>query len=92
MYTLSGTSALSTFRIQKLITDLQVLDPNITDISAHFIHFVELSTALSTEQSEILNKLLTYGAGDLIQVDSETLTYWVTPRPGTISPWSSKAT
>jgi len=93
MYTLSGTSALSTFRIQKLITDLQVLDPNITDISAHFVHFVELSAELTTKQSEILKKLLTYETGNLIQVSSEeTLTYWVIPRPGTISPWSSKAT
>jgi len=90
MLKISGTSALSTFRIKKLLQDIQTLEPTITAIAAKYIHFVDTQSSLNSEQSEILNKILVYGSEQ-----AETLQgtqCWVTPRAGTISPWSSKAT
>ncbi len=92
MLKIPGTSALSKFRIQKLLVDLQTIEPSIINISARYIHFVEVQNEISQADKEVLLKLLSYGS----VVDSiEPLTgetYWAVPRPGTISPWSSKAT
>ncbi len=56
-----------------------------------FMHFADLSSELSAEQQTILSKLLTYGP-TIVSHTPEGLLLLVTPRPGTISPWSSKAT
>ena len=94
MLTLRGSSALSPFRLEKLRADLAAAGLPVRAIRAQFVHVVELaagSAALSTDQQGVLEKLLTYGprrelpaVTGLVQV--------VAPRPGTISPWSSKAT
>jgi phosphoribosylformylglycinamidine synthase len=94
MLTLRGSSALSPFRLEKLRADFAAAGLPVRAIRAQFVHVVELAAgaaALSTEQQGVLEKLLTYGprrelpaVTGLVQV--------VAPRPGTISPWSSKAT
>lgn len=94
MLTLRGSSALSPFRLEKLRADLAAAGLPVRAIRAQFVHVVELAAgvlALSAEQQSVLEKLLTYGprrelpaVTGLVQV--------VAPRPGTISPWSSKAT
>lgn len=92
MLKISGTSALSTFRIQKLLADVQAIDSNISDISALYMHFVEMNAEINAEQDAILQQLLAYGStADSID-KSSVVTFWVAPRSGTISPWSSKAT
>jgi len=59
--------------------------------SAHFVHFADVERPLSAEERKTLDALLTYGPKlDVPRVDGEV--YVVVPRPGTISPWSSKAT
>jgi len=94
MLTLRGAPALSDFRLEKLRNDLVAAGVPVATISTAFIHVVELAdgvTELAPAELSILEKLLTYGpqraahaAVGLLQV--------VAPRPGTISPWSSKAT
>ncbi|MBW6454003.1 MAG: phosphoribosylformylglycinamidine synthase, partial [Methyloprofundus sp.] len=92
MLKISGTSALSTFRIQKLLADVQAVDSNISDISATYMHFVAMNVELNAEQDAILQQLLAYGSkADSIEKIG-IVTFWVVPRSGTISPWSSKAT
>ena len=95
MLILRGTPALSNFRSQKLLDSLQERVPEITAVVAEFQHFVKTSRKLSREQSGILAKLLTYGPKITQSIPehpvSESL-FLVVPRPGTISPWSSKAT
>ncbi|MDD2739166.1 MAG: phosphoribosylformylglycinamidine synthase [Methylomonas lenta] len=94
MLTLSGTPALSTFRIEKLLSQLQALDSRIQTVTAHFVHFVATHDALSLadEETEILLRLLDYGYPSVEAVSGGTETkLWVVPRLGTISPWSSKA-
>ena len=95
MLILRGAPALSNFRNQKLLNSLQEKVPEITAVVAEFQHFVKTSSELSREHNGILTKLLTYGpkisrsTPDNAASESFFLTI---PRPGTISPWSSKAT
>jgi len=102
MLTLSGTSALSRFRIEKLLTELQAVAGSITAVSARFQHFVQIDGQLSAEQAAMLERLLDYGQSDEssenIAVEEsggspepQFVSLWVVPRLGTISPWSSKA-
>ena len=100
MLKIPGTSALSDFRIKKLLTELEALKLNITAISACFIHFVDIEGNLDNLQADTLSQLLTYGSSqplkerdDELQPNSMIIeTLLVFPRSGTISPWSSKAT
>jgi phosphoribosylformylglycinamidine synthase len=86
-----GTCALSDFRVKKLLAELQAAEPTITAVSARFIHFVDVENNLNDSQAAILNQLLAYGSMQSAGIQNfESLL--VVPRPGTISPWSSKAT
>ncbi len=86
-----GAPALSEFRQQKLLQQLQAVAPEVESIQAEFMHFVELDGALSEPEQSELSALLTYGPrAEPIELAGQL--FLVTPRPGTISPWSSKAT
>jgi len=90
MLILRGSPALSQFRLQKLRHDLATSGIAVRAIGAEFVHVVELHAPLSPEQHRILEQLLTYGPSrDAENVEGIQLV--VAPRPGTISPWSSKA-
>ncbi|WP_043583781.1 hypothetical protein, partial [Geminisphaera colitermitum] len=59
-----GTSALSSFRLQKLQQDLVAADIPVARITAQFLHIAELApgtSALSAEHQTVFEKLLTYG-------------------------------
>ncbi len=91
MLKLFGTSALSEFRIHKLLTELKAIDNNINAVVAQFVHFVDLDSQLKESEQDILLKLLDYGdAHQALPI--QVLQFIVAPRAGTISPWSSKAT
>lgn len=91
MLRLRGSPALSTFRLDKLLANLRRQVPTVTNVQAEYTHFVDLRAPLDATAHAILTRLLTYGpplpseppAGELLLV---------IPRPGTLSPWSSKAT
>ncbi|WP_305908100.1 phosphoribosylformylglycinamidine synthase [Methylomarinum sp. Ch1-1] len=90
MIIIPGTSALSNFRINKLLGELQTLDAGIEAVTARFIHFIDAAAELSEQETQILRRLLDYGyAAPDEEIQGQTLL--VIPRPGTISPWSSKA-
>ena len=91
MLTLHGAPALSEFRLARLLAELQKIDPKITRVAAQFVHFAELKEALTEGQEHILQALLTYGPKHESKPPTGEL-FLVVPRPGTISPWSSKAT
>lgn len=88
---LRGAPALSDFRQQKLIHRMQQAGLNVRHIHAEFIHLYQANAELSDEQHEVLHQLLTYGPARSGTV-TEGRQVFVTPRTGTISPWSSKAT
>ena len=91
MLILRGAPALSEFRVNKILARCQQAQLPVTNVYAEYTHFADLISPLSSAEHTKLEKLLTYGptiaehtpAGKLILV---------TPRPGTISPWASKAT
>ena len=90
MLTLFGSSMLSPFNKQKLIERLQAMHISVADIHARYVHFVDVSQDLTEQEQATLNSLLTYGPK---QTQSEVfdISMVVTPRAGTISPWSTKA-
>jgi phosphoribosylformylglycinamidine synthase len=87
---LHGPAALSPFGARQLLSRLQKLDASITGVEAEYLHFVDSTRPLSETGATQLNQLLTYGTPFAGQPSTNCLL--VTPRPGTISPWSSKAT
>ena len=91
MLRLRGGSALSPFRLEKLTAALKTVAPQVSHIYAEYWHFCTVGRELRPEESATLAKLLNYGAA---QRGEEPLGEFilVLPRPGTISPWSSKAT
>ncbi|MFZ9034917.1 MAG: phosphoribosylformylglycinamidine synthase [Francisellaceae bacterium] len=91
MLTVTGNCALSPFDHQKLLSNLQSDFPEVIDITAEYIHFVDLLNPLSDEENKRLLKLLHYGATDNL-TRRHACQIVVMPRLGTISPWSSKAT
>lgn len=88
---LRGAPALSKFRVKKLLAQCEQLQLPVNDIYAEFAHFAQLNEELSASEENVLQQLLTYGP--TIEEHQPTgLFLLVTPRPGTISPWSSKST
>jgi len=93
MLILPGSNALSAFRSQRLLSQLQAVLPSVTAIQARYIHFVDAAAPLSSDDEARLNGLLTYGEPALPeQNDGVVEEFFVIPRFGTISPWASKAT
>lgn len=95
MLTLSGNSALSDFRIAKLRHRLVEIHSGITAVSAQYLHFVDSAQPLTETELDVLRRLLEYGPRQAAQPqvnDEEGALFLAVPRPGTISPWSSKAT
>ncbi|MGG4664378.1 phosphoribosylformylglycinamidine synthase [Providencia vermicola] len=91
MEILRGSPALSAFRITRLLALFAEKQLPVTDIYAEYMHFADLSAPLSDSEQGKLSSLLKYGPS-LTEHDPFGKLILVTPRPGTISPWSSKAT
>ncbi len=91
MLLLRGGPALSDFRIAKLQSSLQALCPALRRIEADYLHFVQGADELDRAESGRLKALLQYGQTDKSSA-APAAGFLVVPRPGTISPWSSKAT
>lgn len=91
MEILRGSPALSAFRVNKLLTRFQDAHLPVSDIYAEYVHFADVSAPLNTEEKSRLQRLLKYGPS-LAEHAPQGRLLLVTPRPGTISPWSSKAT
>jgi len=90
MLVLRGAPALSKFRHKKLLNQLRALQPTIDDLYAEFVHFAD-SDSLDNKEMALLEQLLQYGPTEEKHEPKGELIL-VAPRPGTISPWSSKAT
>ncbi len=91
MLILRGAPALSDFRVQKILKTCADANLPVTGVYAEFMHFADLTAELNNAESEKLQKLLTYGPTVAEHEPAGSLVL-VTPRPGTISPWASKAT
>ncbi|QCU90418.1 phosphoribosylformylglycinamidine synthase [Thiomicrorhabdus sediminis] len=90
MQVIWGNPAHSAYRLNQLLDKLKAIG-SIDAVESQFVYFVDLKTELTPSQRQHLNILLNNSeqekSGDL---NSDSCI--VTPRIGTISPWSSKAT
>jgi phosphoribosylformylglycinamidine synthase len=89
MLCLRGAPALSEFRLEKLRAAAHARGIALADISSAYIYFVSLEARLDEAQKARLAALL-----DACESapPPDGLLRLVVPRPGTRSPWSSKAT
>ena len=86
-----GGNALSAFRHKKLMQALAQTVSTIEAVQAEYWHFAVLRNPLATVERETLGRILTYGPHSE-PCDARGYRILVTPRVGTISPWSTKAT
>ncbi len=84
-----GEEALSDFRIQKLLEAMHSRGLRASSARARFIHAAEVDEAWSDADTEHLARVL---GSPVEPVDDAREWMLVSPRIGTISPWSSKAT
>jgi phosphoribosylformylglycinamidine synthase len=94
MFSLFGAPALSQFRLDQLLRSLNNEEPRVQALASRWMHFVDTSRPLKESELDVLGKLLTYGARvpDALRELPSGQRILVTPRIGTESPWSSKAT
>src|SRR5215510_6368320 len=91
MLQLAGPPAATAFRIEKLRAELHSLASTVTDVAAHFEHFVHLERPLAEREERVLRELLDYGGGAAARTAGRKNLY-VLPRLGTVSPSASKPT
>ena len=88
---LPGQRALSGFRLERLAGRLSDVDSSVRTVEARYVYFVELLAPLTDGERARLDALL-IGEDAVAELPEEALSCFVVPRPGTVSPWSSKAT
>ena len=86
-----GGRSLSPFRLEKLFDAIKILGLPVTGIDTEYWHFCAVTRDLQSHESDALRKLLNETAAQQIAPQNSEL-FLVLPRPGTLSPWSSKAT
>ena len=86
---LQGRSALSEFRLLALRRRLEAIVPEVIAVSATFVHLIEFNQPANEVELDQLKRLLNTPLDEESPRGERAI---VVPRPGTISPWSSKAT
>jgi phosphoribosylformylglycinamidine synthase len=93
-----GRPALSNARRAATLAKIREVSPHVTSIEARWVHMVVAERELTAEELQQLGHMLSYGPSEPPTRPSrrletvETVSFVVTPRIGTVSPWSSKAT
>jgi phosphoribosylformylglycinamidine synthase len=94
---LPGRAALSVARHARALTACRAACPGIRGLTARWVHLVVAARPLTDGEAGQLAEMLAYGPADegpdvSAAGSGETVTFFVAPRLGTTSPWSSKAT
>ena len=95
MLRLQGGNAFSPFRLEKLTNALRAAVPQLSRINAEYWYFCATARDLKAGEVAILEKLLKCAPKEQAVPKAEHAEgnlLLVVPRPGTISPWSTKAT
>ncbi|SKA20245.1 phosphoribosylformylglycinamidine synthase [Novilysobacter spongiicola] len=90
MIVLEGASALSAFRRDRLQARLQSIHSQVRLLDAWPVYWVEVETGTTPDEA-VLRRILQAEPAAAPRADGAVSRY-VTPRLGTLSPWSSKAT
>jgi phosphoribosylformylglycinamidine synthase len=86
----AGGPALSTYRLEKLLDKAKIYVQSLLTLEAQYLYFVDVERPLSEIEETRLLALLPDSCSPQGDISKQDLL--VIPRPGTISPWSSKAT
>ncbi len=103
MLILPGRAALSAARRASALAKARLVCPSIITLDARWVHVIACERELTAAELDQLGDMLTYGPvaevvppgppGSAFRVETvETDSFFITPRIGTTSPWSSKAT
>jgi phosphoribosylformylglycinamidine synthase len=98
MLIVPGRAALSAARRASALTKACTVCPDVTALDARWVHLVVAARPLTEVETAQLDRMLAYGpstttAAPVARLQTyETASFWITPRIGTTSPWSSKAT
>ena len=84
-----GPPALSSLRRRSLLARCQSCAPEVEDLSATYFYAVQCARALADDEMARLMRILDVDATLPARAHNEVA---IGPRPGTTSPWSSKAT
>ena len=87
-----GKPALAAFRRERLVGRASACEPTVADLDGCWIYFVRTSDAsgwIVRRLERLLDASAVMGEPAMAELAAAIV---VTPRPGTISPWSSKAT
>ncbi|EDN02576.1 phosphoribosylformylglycinamidine synthase [Histoplasma capsulatum] len=90
--TIPGSIAFTQSRSRSIAATI-----GVKDVRAQWIHYVHAAGDLQQRERAVLEQLLHYGdivgvPGSFESTDGPFIDYHVSPRTGTISPWSSQAT
>lgn len=91
MLRIRGGSAISSFRVEKLTDAINTSFSQVSQIYAEYWYFCEIERDLLQDEMQLLKKLLDDTPVQQ-KINPPGKLLLVLPRPGTISPWSSKAT
>ena len=91
MLILRGAPALSEFRLKKLAQRLSGLFSGKVGVVSEYLHFADVDQSLDERDRAVLDNLLRYGPA-MPDIEHAGTLLLVVPRPGTLSPWSTKAT
>jgi phosphoribosylformylglycinamidine synthase len=103
MLILRGRAALSQARQARALARAKAACPGVRGLTARWVHLVASERPLTDDESAQLDAMLAYGPLDAFDPPTdpravsslgsvESVTFFVAPRLGTTSPWSSKAT
>lgn len=90
MKVLLGSRAFSQFRVTEWLLQMRQIRSDINSLSSSYVFFLDLERDLSRAEQSHLDQILEEAGQTSVEIADGTL-FLVTPRPGTISPWSSKA-
>ncbi len=86
-----GSRIYSEFRKTAILNIAQKSFSKINTVNSAYLHVVESKKKLSNAELKILKQILTYSEGLTEEISPKDIIF-ITPRIGTISPWSSRAT
>ncbi|HSK01375.1 MAG TPA: hypothetical protein VK932_09045, partial [Kofleriaceae bacterium] len=95
MLIVPGRAALSLARRARALARGKAACEGLASLDTRWVHLVVTARPLLAAEAEQLARMLAYGPDvpPMVPPDgSGAVTFWVAPRVGTISPWSSKAT
>ncbi len=91
---LPGPAALTPARLARTLAAARRANPGLISLAAAAVYLIDLERPLDPSERERLDQLLETSAADpdALAPMASGQRRWVVPRPGTVSPWSSKAT